>query len=218
MPTGRTGCAGGETSEELAGWFAVYGVGMAITMRRRQALGLLGLGTAVAMAGCGGGESTSPATRGDRQPGRPSDASGDEAGDEAGSLGALTVFKDPTCGCCGAWVRQAEEAGMVVSVEEQDDLPQVFADRRIPLELQSCHLAQSETGHLFVGHVPPRFVQDFLENPPAEGRGLSVPGMPTGSPGMEVGDSFEPYDVLMMTKNGAKLFARVDDPADQAPR
>lgn len=215
----------GATREEFAGWLAVYGVGMAITVRRRQALGVLGLGAAVALAGCAGEESTSPAARGDRQSGPPSGAPGErassaapEADSEPGSSGALTVFKDPTCGCCEAWVRQAEEAGMVVAVDEQGDLEQVFADRRVPRELQSCHLAQSETGHLFIGHVPPRFVHDFLENPPAQGRGLSVPGMPTGSPGMEMGDRFEPYDVLMLTKSGTDVFARVEDPSDQAAR
>jgi len=81
---------------------------------------------------------------------------------------------------------------------------------------QSCHTAVSSHGYVFEGHVPARHIKAFLANPPADAIGLAVPGMPLGSPGMEVGSRFDPYEVLLLKKDGSsEVFARVDSPAQQ---
>jgi hypothetical protein len=84
-------------------------------------------------------------------------------------------------------------------------------DYGIAPEFQSCHTAVTSNGYVFEGHIPARFVQQFLENPPDDAIGLSVPGMPAGSPGMEMGDRFTPYKVWLLKKDGsADVFASVN--------
>ncbi len=74
----------------------------------------------------------------------------------------------------------------------------------------------SAEGYLFEGHVPARYMKQFLASPPADALGLAVPAMPVGSPGMEMGDRFSPYAVLLLKADGsAELFAQVDSPAQQ---
>jgi hypothetical protein len=69
---------------------------------------------------------------------------------------------------------------------------------------------------VFEGHIPARYIQQFLDNPPADAIGLSVPGMPVGSPGMEVGDKFIPYQVLLLKHDGStEVFARVEQQTHQ---
>jgi hypothetical protein len=74
----------------------------------------------------------------------------------------------------------------------------------------------SSQGYAFEGHIPARYIHQFLANPPADGIGLTVPAMPVGSPGMEVGDKFMPYRVLLMKKDGStEVFASVESAAQQ---
>ena len=74
----------------------------------------------------------------------------------------------------------------------------------------------SAEGYVFEGHIPARYIRDFLANPPADARGLAVPAMPVGSPGMEVEDRFMPYEVLLLKADGGvEVFARVQTPAQQ---
>lgn len=127
----------------------------------------------------------------------------------------MTVYKDASCGCCGGWVTHAEEHGFTITTEHPDSLATVWQDHDIPLDLQSCHLARNPDGHLFVGHVPARHVLEYLADPPAGGRGLSVPAMPVGTPGMEQGDQFDPYSVMLITDGTPRVFAEVATPADQ---
>jgi hypothetical protein len=83
-------------------------------------------------------------------------------------------------------------------------------------QYHSCHTAVSEQGYLFEGHVPAKLMQDFLEQPPADALGLAVPGMPMGSPGMEVDDRFSPYQVLLVKKDGSyEVYATIEEQADQ---
>ena len=68
--------------------------------------------------------------------------------------------------------------------------------------MQSCHTGVSADGYFFEGHIPAKFVTAFLANPPENAAGLAVPGMPAGSPGMEMGDRFNPYSVILVKKDG----------------
>ena len=90
------------------------------------------------------------------------------------------------------------------------------SDYGIAPQYRSCHTAISDEGYLFEGHVPARYVKAFLAEPPVDAIGLAVPGMPVGSPGMEMGTDFMPYQVLLLKRDGgAEIYAQVDSPADQ---
>lgn len=128
---------------------------------------------------------------------------------------SMTVYKDPSCGCCGGWVEHAENNGFSITTEQSTALHEVWARHDIPLDLQSCHLALNSNGEVFVGHVPARFVLEYLADPPKGSRGLSVPAMPTGSPGMEHGDQFDPYEVLLVTDGKPRVFADVRKQSQQ---
>ncbi len=113
----------------------------------------------------------------------------------------LIVHKTPTCGCCGDWVSHMEQAGFAVTVIEANDLSPVKKAVGLPYGLGSCHTA-TIGGYFVEGHVPAADVQRLLEEKP-DALGLAVPGMPLGSPGMEVpSGQKEAYDVLMVLPDG----------------
>jgi hypothetical protein len=112
----------------------------------------------------------------------------------------MTVYLSPTCGCCSGWVEHLQGNGFEVSLEYHADLAPVKEGFAIPAALQSCHTG-IVNGYAVEGHVPADVIRQFLAEAPAV-RGLAVPGMPVGSPGMEVGDQVDPYDVLTFTSNG----------------
>jgi hypothetical protein len=123
----------------------------------------------------------------------------------------LTVYKNPGCGCCAAWAERMKDAGFSVSVTERS--AQNVAEWQVGLkaEHRSCHTAVSDSGHVFEGHIPASIIQRFFEEQPAGARGLVVPGMPVGSPGMESGDRVDPYDVLLLKEDGTfEVFAHVE--------
>ena len=115
------------------------------------------------------------------------------------------VHKDPNCGCCTGWVRHLRDAGFAVKVEETSDLRQVRARFAIPEDLAGCHTAEI-AGYLVEGHVPAAAIRRLLAERP-NARGLAVPGMPAGSPGMEGGVP-EPYAVMLFGPNGSQPFMR----------
>jgi hypothetical protein len=117
----------------------------------------------------------------------------------AQALPTMTVFKSPTCGCCKAWVTHAEKAGFKCVVRDMNDLTEVKRNFAIPRALESCHTVQVGT-YLVEGHVPADLVIKMLRDKPVA-RGLAVPGMPIGSPGME-GGTPERYQVLLFDKTG----------------
>ncbi len=120
---------------------------------------------------------------------------------------AIEVFKSPTCGCCAKWVEQLRTSGFSPKVTDlsQTDLSAVKAKHNVPKVLQSCHTA-IVGGYVIEGHTPIADIQRLLKQRPAV-VGLAVPGMPTGSPGME-GPNPQPYDVLTFDKQGAtKVFS-----------
>ncbi|WP_231759979.1 DUF411 domain-containing protein [Microbulbifer elongatus] len=129
---------------------------------------------------------------------------------------ALTTYKSATCGCCKLWVDHANEQGFAVDAKDVDDLNGVKKRFDIAPEFQSCHTSVSDNNYVFEGHVPAKFIRQFLQNPPANARGLAVPAMPLGSPGMEVGDRFTPYDVVLLHKDGGhSVYARIENAEQQ---
>ena len=124
----------------------------------------------------------------------------------------LTVYKSPTCGCCGDWVEHMEGEGFIASVHDQDNLDAVKNKLGIGTGVRSCHTAVIND-YVFEGHIPAYIVQRFLNEEPEGALGLSVPGMPLGSPGMEVDDRFEAYDVLLLKADGStRVFAHIANP------
>ncbi|MEO0559244.1 MAG: DUF411 domain-containing protein [Bacteroidota bacterium] len=120
-----------------------------------------------------------------------------------------TVYKSPTCGCCSLWNRHLEENGFQVVAYDRDDMNAVKDSLGVTPELASCHTAVIE-GYVVEGHVPAASIQRLLEERP-DARGLSVPGMPLGSPGMEQGDIKQSYDVLLVGNNGeATVFDHIE--------
>ena len=113
---------------------------------------------------------------------------------------AMTVYKDPNCGCCAQWVTHVRQAGFAVTVRDTADMDGVKASFGVPAALQSCHTAR--VGRYSIeGHVPADLIQRLLKEGP-EARGLAVPGMPVGSPGMEMGARKDRYDILLFDKTG----------------
>lgn len=128
----------------------------------------------------------------------------------------LNVYKSPTCGCCVDWIDHAEENGFETKAFHPQNLTQMKLDMGIEGRFHSCHTAVSESGYLFEGHVPAKLVQRFLANPPEDALGLTAPGMPMGSPGMEMGDRFQPYQVLIMKKGGGyEIYATISEQPSQ---
>lgn len=115
----------------------------------------------------------------------------------------LTVLKDPNCGCCEKWL-QALPDSFSVSVQHPNNLTQRKRDAGISAEVQSCHTAISSNGYVFEGHVPPTLISHYLAGKKsANGIGLTVPGMPAGSVGMEMGTRFQPYTVYEIKEDGS---------------
>jgi hypothetical protein len=115
--------------------------------------------------------------------------------------GMMLVYKSPTCGCCAKWVDHMEQAGFAIDVEDRQDLSVIKSQLNISSNMQSCHTAVSG-GYFFEGHVPADEVKRFLTEKPADAAGLSVPGMPIGSPGMEMDGRHDAYQVMLVTKQG----------------
>jgi len=124
----------------------------------------------------------------------------------------LTVYKTPQCGCCKEWVQHMQDAGFDVAVKDWVDISVVKNRFGIDRRHQSCHTAvTSKSNFVFEGHIPADVIRQFLAAPPANAKGLSVPGMPVGSPGMEQGGRSIPYDVLLLKADGAvEVYAHID--------
>ncbi len=126
-----------------------------------------------------------------------------ENNSKSGELKTLDVYKTESCGCCGGWVTHMEDNNFATRVHHPEDLNQIKTELGIDTKWQSCHTAVSEQGYVFEGHIPSNVISDFLASPPENALGLAVPGMPVGSPGMEVEERFSPYDVLLLKKDGS---------------
>ena len=136
-------------------------------------------------------------------------AQGTAQGRTATPLPPLTVYKSASCGCCRAWVDHMRGAGFTVRTVDTEDLGRVKGELGVPDALQSCHTAVIGA-FLVEGHVPAADVKRLLAQKPAV-RGLAVPGMPIGSPGMGQGDpkDYDRYEVMAFTAQGrTSVFAR----------
>jgi hypothetical protein len=127
----------------------------------------------------------------------------------AATEGAIEVWKSATCSCCKNWVKHLEANGFAVTVNEADPsmLDRIKRQSGIGEKLASCHTAKIN-GYVVEGHVPAPDIKRLIAERP-DALGLTVPGMPVGSPGMEQGAETEPYDVLLIKKDGTtEVFAR----------
>lgn len=124
----------------------------------------------------------------------------------AKALPTVEVFKNPSCGCCGAWVDHLKAAGFDVKVTLVDDTAVARRRYGLPDRFGSCHTA-IVAGYVVEGHVPASDIRKLLAMKPVA-VGIAVPGMPVGSPGMEVGSRKDPYQVLLVDKQGReRVFA-----------
>lgn len=148
---------------------------------RRQFLTMLAA-TAGTLAG------TLAATRLGAQPARP-------------AIRDMVVYKDPNCGCCTEWVKHVRAAGFTVKVNDLTDMATVKRSFGVPANLESCHTARIGR-YTIEGHVPADLIARLLKEQPASARGLAAPGMPVGSPGMEMGNQKDKYDVILFETTG----------------
>lgn len=119
---------------------------------------------------------------------------------DTGNPRLVQVWKSATCGCCGQWIEHLRAAGFDVEAHDVANLPSVKDRYGVPPSLRACHTALVD-GYLVEGHVPAEDLERLLDERP-QVAGLAVPGMPVGSPGMEMGDRTEPYDVLTFAGDG----------------
>ena len=113
---------------------------------------------------------------------------------------SIVVYKNVHCDCCMKWVEHLEANRFNVRVVNVDDLGKEKARVGVPRGKDACHTAEIE-GYFVEGHVPAEDIKRLIRTKP-EAKGLTVPGMPIGSPGMERGREFQPYDVLLVDKAG----------------
>ena len=120
----------------------------------------------------------------------------------------MTVYKSATCGCCKLWIKHMEENGFAVKAFDVDDIDKVKRERGVPASAASCHTGVVN-GYVVEGHVPADAVLKMLKEKP-DVRGIAVPGMPVGSPGMEVEGGFkQPYAIVSIDKAGkTKIYER----------
>ena len=119
---------------------------------------------------------------------------------EPASATEVTVYKSPTCDCCNSWIQHLRASGFTVVARDLRDVGEVKARLGVRPELASCHTAVVD-GYVIEGHVPADLIRRLLaERPPV--RGLAVPDMPVGSPGMEQGDRKDPYTIFAFDDSG----------------
>ena len=112
---------------------------------------------------------------------------------QSSNEGRITIYKDPSCSCCGNWARYMQAAGFATVVEETKDMGSLKSRLGVPDDLASCHTAVI-VDYVIEGHVPANALRRLLAEKP-NATGLAVPGMPAGAPGM--GGSNEVYEVVL---------------------
>jgi hypothetical protein len=128
-------------------------------------------------------------------------ARGMRAAQQASAGPTVTVYKNPTCGCCTKWMEHLERAGFTVVGHDVDDLASIKRQHRVPPTLESCHTAIVDA-YVVEGHVPADVIQRLLRERPKVA-GIAVAGMPAGSPGMEFPDArTQPYNVMAFRAEG----------------
>lgn len=121
-------------------------------------------------------------------------------------LPVVTVYKDASCQCCAKWVKHLSSNGFVATVHDVQNMGEIKTTMNVPQALQSCHTAVVGA-YVIEGHVPADLIKKLLREKPAVA-GLAVPGMVTGSPGME-GGTPQPYDVIAFDRTGkTRVYAK----------
>ena len=121
---------------------------------------------------------------------------------------SITVYKDPSCGCCTKWVEYLRANGFTPEVHDRSDMDALKDSLGVPAALRSCHTGVVGK-YVIEGHVPAADVKQLLATTPAKTVGIAAPGMPAGSPGMEMGGRHDRYDVIAFAPGGAtRIFAR----------
>jgi len=113
----------------------------------------------------------------------------------------ITVYYSPTCGCCGSWMDHLTKHGFNVMRVATADMEAVKREHGLPAGMGSCHTAVIG-GYVVEGHVPAADIKDVVKNRPENIAGLSVPEMPVGTPGMEMGSRKDPFAVMAFDKQG----------------
>jgi hypothetical protein len=113
----------------------------------------------------------------------------------------IDVYKSPTCGCCNKWIDHLKANGFTVRSHDTDNVAQHKVRLGVPPGYGSCHTAEIG-GYVVEGHVPAREIKRLLKETP-RARGLVVPAMPVGSPGMEAGGGKDPYKVFLVNQSGS---------------
>lgn len=113
----------------------------------------------------------------------------------------IDVYKSPACGCCNNWIDHLKANGFGVRSYDTDNVAQHKARLGVPPGYGSCHTAEVD-GYVIEGHVPAREIKRLLKEKP-RARGLVVPAMPVGSPGMEADGRKDPYKVFLVNRNGS---------------
>jgi hypothetical protein len=175
---------------------------------KNSILFVLTLAPVIALSACARTAEPSPQQRADtaqtpkKVPATPPEAPA--AATPINGLPLAVIHKSPTCGCCGAWVEHLQKAGFRVEVHNADNLNPVKERLGVPYGKGSCHTA--EIGGYFVeGHVPAEDIKRLLSEKP-NAKGLVLPGMPLGSPGMEVPDgTVQPYSVELVRRDGTTV-------------
>ena len=130
----------------------------------------------------------------------------------------LSVYKNEQCGCCDKWVTHLENSGFHIDTHYLD-APEVNALKSKITNISqylSCHTGVYQDNYIFEGHIPAKFITQFLLEKPEGAIGLAVPGMPIGSPGMEVDNRFSPYDILLIRDNGThEVYAHIGNYEEQ---
>lgn len=130
----------------------------------------------------------------------------------------LDVYKGRKCSCCTKWVTILRDQGVVTQShsESHSELSRIKDKFSVPQNMRSCHTSVSTKNYVFEGHIPAKFIQQFIKNPPENSFGLAVPAMPTGSPGMEFGDMFQPYKIFQLNSDGSvSIYAEVKTMEEQ---
>ena len=125
----------------------------------------------------------------------------------AAQAASYTMFRDPYCGCCEKWADHIHnEMAAEIAVEESTEMAAIKDQRGVPTDLRSCHTMVVD-GYVIEGHVPAADIERLLAERPEGVAGLAVAGMPLGSPGMEVGDRTQPYQVIAFGDAGRRVFS-----------
>lgn len=137
--------------------------------------------------------------------------------EEVKAIVEMTVYKSSSCTCCQKWVEHIEESGFDPEVNNISLMSQLKDEKGIATNYRSCHTAVSKDGYVFEGHVPAKFIQQFMKETHADDViGLAAPGMGMGSPGMEMGDKFTPYQVLLLKNDGSsEVYVAINSSKEQ---